>query len=93
MEYKPVSEPWHVDQIYRCPCCSYRTLHSRGGFEVCPVCFWEDDGQDDPFADKVNGGPNGLLTLTEARRNFRDYGLCEPSVNRDFVRRPTDSEL
>lgn len=27
----------------RCLCCGYRTLDERGGHEICPVCFWEDD--------------------------------------------------
>jgi hypothetical protein len=62
---------------YRCPCCRYRTLFSRGHFEICPVCFWEDDGQDDHDADIVRGGPNGSLSLTAARANFDDFGASE----------------
>lgn len=27
----------------RCLCCGYRTLDERGVFDICPVCFWEDD--------------------------------------------------
>ena len=27
----------------RCLCCGYRTLDERGCFDICPVCFWEDD--------------------------------------------------
>jgi len=30
-----------------CPCCGHLTLRERGGFELCPECDWEDDGQDD----------------------------------------------
>jgi hypothetical protein len=45
---------------------------------VCPLCWWEDDGQDDPRADEVWGGPNGGLSLTEARRNFRDHMTMYP---------------
>jgi hypothetical protein len=41
------------------------------------VCFWEDDGQDDHDADEVRGGPNGTLSLTQARTNFRMFGACE----------------
>lgn len=26
-----------------CLCCGYRTLDERGIFDICPVCFWEDD--------------------------------------------------
>lgn len=28
---------------YRCLCCGYKTMESRGEFDICPVCFWEDD--------------------------------------------------
>ena len=62
---------------YRCPCCGFRTLAERGGFDLCPVCFWEDDGQDEGDADMVRGGPNGGLSLTMARRNFAEFGACE----------------
>ena len=54
-----------------CPCCGALTLDERGIFDICPVCDWEDDGQDDADADVVRGGPNGPLSLTEARRLFR----------------------
>ena len=30
---------------YACPCCGFVTLPERGGCEICPVCFWKDDGQ------------------------------------------------
>ncbi|MEM7262048.1 MAG: CPCC family cysteine-rich protein [Planctomycetota bacterium] len=60
----------------RCPCCFWKTLAERGGFEICPVCSWEDDGQDDHDADVVRGGPNGKLSLTQARSNYRSCGAC-----------------
>lgn len=62
---------------YRCPCCHRLTLGERGGFEICSVCFWEDDGQDDHDADVVRGGPNGALSLTKARENYLRIGACE----------------
>jgi hypothetical protein len=65
-----------------CPCCGYPTLHERGGYEICSLCDWEDDGQDDPCADEVWGGPNGEYSLTVARENFRShltkYGSPDP---------------
>ncbi len=61
----------------RCPCCECQTLRERGGFEICKVCFWEDDGQDDHDADVVRGGPNGSLSLTQARVNYRRFGACD----------------
>lgn len=65
------------DLPLRCPCCFCKTLDERGGFDICPVCFWEDDGQDDFDADDVRGGPNGALSLTEARANYRRLSACD----------------
>ncbi|MDE7478291.1 MAG: hypothetical protein K2M91_10135, partial [Lachnospiraceae bacterium] len=28
---------------YRCLCCGCKTLDSRAEYDICPVCFWEDD--------------------------------------------------
>jgi Cysteine-rich CPCC len=66
-----------------CPCCGYLTLTHRGGFEICPVCFWEDDGQDDVDAHVDHGGPN-RGTLWQARTSFLKIGACEP-IARDSV--------
>ncbi|GAA0803119.1 CPCC family cysteine-rich protein [Spirilliplanes yamanashiensis] len=77
---------------YACPVCGFLTLGERGGFEICDVCFWEDDGQDDPDADVVLAGPNRGLSLTQARRNHLEYGACDER-SRAFVRPPTDDEI
>lgn len=58
---------------FSCPCCGYLTLDSRGEHDICVLCNWEDDGQDDPLADEVWGGPNARYSLTEARQNFLKY--------------------
>ena len=58
----------------KCPCCGYQTLSARGIYDICQVCFWEDDGQDDETAGEVWGGPNGDLSLTQARKNFMAFG-------------------
>ncbi|MFE5141002.1 CPCC family cysteine-rich protein [Streptomyces fagopyri] len=76
---------------YRCPCCGYLTLAERGLYEICPVCFWEDDGQDNHDADRVRGGPNGRLSLTQARRNFHAMGACDER-HAQFVREPLSHE-
>lgn len=54
----------------KCPCCGYPTLDERGAYDICVLCNWEDDGQDDPYADEVWGGPNADYSLTEARNNY-----------------------
>ncbi|HEV3040928.1 MAG TPA: CPCC family cysteine-rich protein [Candidatus Angelobacter sp.] len=91
MVFRNIIEPYAPRKSYSCPCCGFKTLHGRGGYEICPVCFWEDDGQDDHDADEVRGGPNHTLSLTQARINFRTVGACDV----DFlskVRRPLPDE-
>ncbi|MER6540751.1 CPCC family cysteine-rich protein [Streptomyces sp900105755] len=56
--------------LIACPCCFQRTLEERANFEICPECGWEDDGQDDADAHIARGGPNGRLSLTQARLDY-----------------------
>lgn len=86
-----VLRPRAETRVYRCPCCGYKTLYGRGQNEICPVCFWEDDGQDDADAHLVLGGPNGALSLSHARHNFKSYGASEDR-NRLLVRSPKPEE-
>jgi hypothetical protein len=86
-----ITLPTEDAPTYLCPCCDFRTLQGRGGFEICSVCFWEDDGQDDPHADEVWGGPNRDLSLTAARANYAAFGACDWEFLR-HVRPPTDAE-
>ena len=66
-------------------------MRERGGFALCPVCFWEDDGQDDSDADFVKGGRNGRLSLAAGRLNYQKCGACDPKFV-SHVRRPTVAE-
>lgn len=77
--------------LYPCPCCKHRTLEERGGFEICSVCFWEDDGQDEHDADLVRGGPNGSLNLRTAQENYKKIGAVEARF-KPHVRPPTSLE-
>jgi hypothetical protein len=76
---------------FKCPCCRFLTLEQRGGFEICPVCFWEDDGQDEHDAAIVRGGPNGGLSLGQARRNYATFGACD-ARSKEHVRHPLPVE-
>jgi predicted N-formylglutamate amidohydrolase len=62
---------------FRCPCCKFKTLHGRGQDEICPVCFWQDDGQDEANAEDVLGGPNRHLSLRQAQINFKLFGAID----------------
>ena len=63
--------------VFACPCCKYLTLASRCSYQCCAVCGWEDDGQGDADAEVVRGGPNGSLSLAQARASFRAIGACD----------------
>lgn len=67
-----------VEALFPCPCCGYCTLDERGGYDICPICWWEDDGQDNHDADEIRGGPNAALSLTQARINVLKVGISEP---------------
>ena len=76
-----------------CVCCGFVTLEARGDYDICPVCFWENDHVVDPH---TPSGPNHM-TPAEGRANFARFGACEqrfvqnvlPPTNRSrYERRP-----
>ena len=50
---------------YPCPCCGLPTIDEPGIYDICAVCWWEDDGQEgeSPYS------PN-RCSLARARENF-----------------------
>ena len=76
---------------YRCPCCGYKTLEAPGALVLCPVCWWEDDGQEDADASDVRLTVNGQLSLDEARAYFAQCGAAHPRFLL-YVRKPQPAE-
>ena len=66
------------DQPFQCPCCDYYSLSERGVYLICPVCYWEDDGQNMDQLDEVSV-PNHI-TLRKARENFKAIGASDQSA-------------
>jgi hypothetical protein len=91
-QIKWTREPMGSAKALRCPCCRFKTLHGRGQDEICPVCFWHDDGQDERDAEVVLGGPNRDLSLRQAQSNFQKIGACHESALR-YVRKPNEDEM
>lgn len=60
-----------VDDLYSCPCCNYKTLDRIGEYDICKVCYWEDDGirELDRYS-SVNH-----MSLSEAIENYRKIGV------------------
>lgn len=80
-----------VETRFRCPCCGYRTLETAGALALCPVCWWEDDGQEDEDAGEVRLTVNGQLSLSEARDHFVHCGAAHPRFL-PYVRKPQVTE-
>jgi hypothetical protein len=78
--------------MFPCPCCGYLTMASqeRGSFDVCPVCYWEDDRTQ--LADPTSDVGANSVSLEDARRNFREHGAISPRY-RLRVRPPKDHEV
>jgi len=62
---------------FACVCCGSLTLPGRAGttHEICPVCLWQDDAEDNQ--DTVVLGPN-RVRLSVARLNFTRIGTSDP---------------
>lgn len=74
-----------------CPCCGYPTI-GQGFGNICELCDWEDEGQDDYNADEVIGIPNGQYSLVEARFNFEHY-LQKRCPDDEFYRPDSDRRI
>jgi hypothetical protein len=73
-----------------CACCGYRTLPEGGGaYEVCPVCWWEDDPVQ-MASPLLRGGANAV-SLAEAQLYFIGSGFSDPRFTA-HVRAPAEEE-
>jgi len=59
---------------------------------LCPVCWWEDDGQEDQDASEVRLTVNGQLSLAKAREYYTQCGASHPRFLA-YVRKPDPAEL
>jgi len=78
--------------MYKCPCCGYLTIGDGfpGTFEICSVCFWEDDNVQ--FADPDYEGGANHMSLNQARKNFSEFGAVSREVLK-YVRPPLPEEI
>ena len=76
---------------YKCPCCGFYTFDEKphGSYDICRVCFWEDDPV--PLEDETYEGGANHVSLRQARENFAKFGACEKEMIK-FVRPPLDEE-
>lgn len=79
-------------KLYPCPCCGFLTFKYEpcGDYDICPVCFWEDDGYQNKHPDYA-GGAN-KVSLNQGKKNFLEFGACELEM-KAHVRKPFDYEI
>ena len=93
--FKKIKCSLKVLKKIKCPCCGYYTIEDYGeevNCNICPVCFWQYDvvGQDNP--NDIVGGPNGKLSLNQARDNYKKFGACSEDMV-PYVRKPNAGEI
>lgn len=59
-------------KLLNCRCCDNKTIKEYNNYQICPICFWEDDGTTD---ENIYSGVNHLF-LKDAKLNFITIGVC-----------------
>ena len=76
---------------YKCPCCGYFTFEKKErAYDICPVCFWEDDPEQ--FKNPTLVGGANHVSLCDARVHFKQFGACDMEMKK-YVRGPKKDEL
>lgn len=62
---------------YQCHCCGYYTLNDgeEGTYNICKVCYWEDDKFQYNDPDYISGA--NKVSLNQARQNYKAFGAAE----------------
>lgn len=81
-----------ADGKYFCRCCNYNSLNEfpNGTYEICEICFWEDDTYQTENPND-EGGPN-RVSLIQARKNYEEFGACEFDMKKN-VQKPTKKHI
>ena len=76
---------------YTCPCCGYLVFDGPPGtYDICPICFWEDDIVQLAFPE-LDGGANDC-SLIDSQKNYIAIGVSEMRFKVN-VRTPNESDV
>jgi len=80
-----------TEERFACPCCGYKTYTEmpNGDYDICDVCFWEDDPIQ--FANPDYEGGANKPSLRQAQKNFMKFGAYREDRTQ-YVRKPTEDE-
>ncbi len=70
--------------MVQCDCCDYFCIPDGSDWEICPVCFWEQDAFGISAPDDESNANHGL-SLREGRQNFLLHGACLPKYTTRVV--------
>lgn len=70
--------------LMQCDCCDYFTIPEGDDYEICPVCFWEQDSSGISELEDPSGANHGL-SLREGRENFISHGACAPQFKAKVI--------
>jgi hypothetical protein len=70
-----------VEPMNQCVCCGRLSMRPGGEWDVCPACYWEDDGTSD--VDMISSA--NRMTLRDARRSIAEFGASSPEAVRFVV--------
>jgi len=72
------------EELNPCFCCGYKTIEFRGEYEICPVCFWEDDGV------KLGTAYSNVnhMTLDDAKVNYIKIGAVSDKMKPYVIHDP-----
>lgn len=80
-----------IVNLFTCPCCGYKTLENPPGhFDICSICYWEDDTvqREDIY---FEGGANEV-SLFQAQKNFTAFGASDKAYI-SSVRKPSSQDV
>ncbi len=79
-------------QRFLCPCCGCRTLTEppQNSYEICPVCYWENNSIQNN--DETSESGANRYSLAEARENYRLFGASDEHLL-PYVRKPKGEEI
>lgn len=91
--FKGYERIFYMPKNSKCPCCTYLTLSNKtwGSYEICPVCFWQNDLlciEDPSYCSPLNEG----TTLSQAKTNHIRFGAFKEDIVH-LTRLPLEEEL
>ncbi len=80
------------EKAYPCPCCGHLVFtEPPGSFDICLICFWEDDATQLRWP-RLAGGANAV-SLLDAQRNLARFGAIEEGFAGDVREAAADEPL